>query len=313
MGEKTMDLAADASVEAILTDELARETRALAAVVPVLRHLLSSDADALVSEAILAKVRGMILDLAAQVLTARAGHDPLIRGFDLIDPSARDHLAISLMTDEALLAFCHTLAAEGMIADRLQHRSGIDPVLSPLLQELIASQDAAVASLAMSALAAQSRFVQAQRRMELPLNELPAEFFHRLIAGGQMEANDNAALVGLQAIYDEANTRLGLLARLVGAMRGGVVAAFGLDHAGLALFASALALAVRQPRGTAVLACHEGQSLRLALMLRSGGAGAVAIERNILLVQPSERLPRGVDALTAEQAAVLLGGSSMMR
>ena len=42
MGEETMDLAADHAVEAILRDELAREARALVAVVPVLRHLLGT-------------------------------------------------------------------------------------------------------------------------------------------------------------------------------------------------------------------------------------------------------------------------------
>ena len=63
MGEETMDLAADHAVEAILRDELAREARALGSVVPVLRHLLGSEARGLVSDAILARVRGMIFDL----------------------------------------------------------------------------------------------------------------------------------------------------------------------------------------------------------------------------------------------------------
>ncbi len=51
MGEATMDLAADDAVEAILRDGLAREARALTAVVPVLRHLLGSEAQGLVSDA----------------------------------------------------------------------------------------------------------------------------------------------------------------------------------------------------------------------------------------------------------------------
>ena len=73
----------------------------------------------------------------------------------------------------------------------------------------------------MSTLAAQSRFVHGQRRMELPLGELPAELFHRLIGTVQTEAQDAAALRRLQAGYDEATGRLGLLARLVAAMRRG--------------------------------------------------------------------------------------------
>lgn len=310
MGEKTMDLAADTDVEAILTDELARETRALAAVVPVLRHLLSSEAEALLSEAILARVRGMTFDLAAQLLAALVGRDPATRGHTSTDPAALDRLAATLMADEALLGFCHALAAEGLIAERLQQRHTIDPVLSPLLQELIAAEDPAVASLAMSTLAAQSRFVQGQRRMELPLGELPAELFHRLIGKVQSEAQDAAALARVQANYDEATGRIGLLARLVAAMRRGSMAALALDHAGLALFASALAITIRQKRGDAVLACHEGQGLRLALMLRAGELSPAAIERQLLLVEPSGRLPHGFGGVSSERAAVLLGDGS---
>lgn len=306
-----MDLAADADVEAILTDELAREARALASVVPVLRHLLSSDAEALVSEAILARVRGMIFDLAAQLLAALAGRDPVTRAHAPTDPATLDRLAATLMADEALLGFCHALAAEGLIAERLHQRHAIDPVLSPLLQELIASEDPAIASLAMSTLAAQSRFVQGQRRMELPLGELPAELFYRLIGRAQTEAQDTAALVRLQAGYDEAIGRLGLLARLVAAMRRGAMAALALDHAGLALFASALSITTRQQRGDAVLACHEGQGLRLALMLRAAELSPAAIERQMLLVEPSGHLPRGFGGVSSERAAVLLGGGAL--
>lgn len=301
-----MDLAADHAVEAILRDELAREARALAAVVPVLRHLLSSDADALVSDAILARVRGMIHDLAAQLLAAEEGRDPATRATGFDDPAALDQLAARLMADEALLGHCHALAAESLIAGRLQQRHGLDPVLSPLLQELIASEDVDVASLAMGALAAQSRFVQSQRRMELPLGELPAELFHALVAQAQASAPDSAALVRLQAGYDEAATRIGLLARLVAAMRRGAVAGLALDHAGLALFASTLGVAARVHREEAVLVCHERQYLRLALLLRAAGLMPSAIERQFLMVESAGRLPRGLAEMSPEHAAALV-------
>ncbi len=311
MGNETMDLAADHAVEAILRDELAREARALAAVVPVLRHLLSCDADALVSDATLARVRGMIHDLAAQLLAAEAGRDPVTRGSGFENPAALEQLASRLMPDETLLGHCHALAAESLIAGRLQQRHALDPVLSPLLQELIASEDVDVASLAMGALAAQSRFVQSQRRMELPLGELPAELFHALVAQMQASAPDSAALVRLQAGYDEAATRIGLLARLVAAMRRGAVAGLALDHAGLALFASTLGVAARIPREEAVLACHEGQGLRLALLLRAAGLMPSAIERQLLLVEPAGRLPRGLAEMSPEYAATLVKGGGL--
>jgi len=306
MGEVTMDLAADDAVEAILRDELAREARARGAVVPVLRHLLSSDADALVSDAILARVRGMIHDLAAQLLAVASGRDPATRAAGGVDAAAQDALAAALMADEALLAHCHALAAESLIAARLQQRHAVDPVLSPLLQELVASEDTEIAGLAMSALAAQSRFVQGQRRMELPLGELPPELFLKLVAQGLTLTSDAAALSRLRVAYDEATTRVGLLARLVAAMRRGALAGLALDHAGLALFASTLTgSGARVPREQAVLACHEGQGICLALLLRASGLGAAAIERQVSLVDPAASLPRGLTALSSDQAAVL--------
>jgi hypothetical protein len=302
MGEDTMELAAARDVEAILAEELARESRAMSAVVPVLRHLLASDTHALVSEAVLARVRGMLTDLAAQVLAAGAGHDPSSRYPHANDPAARDDLATTLSGHGALLSFCHALANESLLAERLQQRHGIDPVLTPLVQELIASADPAIAALAMNMLASQSRFMQSQRRMELPLGELPPELFHAVLAS---TANPGG-LRQVQNDYDEASSRLGLLARLVSAMRRGVVAALSLDHAGLALFTSALAAHTRLPRESCVIACHEGQGARLALALRSAGLGLPAMERQFLLVEPSARMPRAIAELSPERARLML-------
>lgn len=310
MGEDTMDLAADYAVEAILRDELARENRALHGVVPVLRHLLVSDSHALVSDAIVARVRGMVIDCAAQLMTAMEGRDPATRSPATADPATLDDWAEALMKDEPLLAFCHALANESLLAERFQQRHAIDPVLSPLLQELIASDVSAISALAMSTLAAQSRFIQSQRRMELPLGELPAEMFHTVVALGINRATDEIAQAGLdrlQRSYDEAASRLGLLARLVAAMRRGAMAALAIDHAGMALFVSALAVLTRQPREAGVLACHEGQGARLALSLRAAGLSLPVIERQFLLAEPAGRMPRAIPSLTAERAAALLG------
>lgn len=293
MGETTMDPADEATAEAILRDELARETRALGSVVPVLRHLLASEGQRLVSDAVLARVRGMLGDLAAQLIAAGHAGSP-------------EALAESLAADPELLAFCHALAAESHLAERLHQQRGIDPVLSPLLQELIASDTPAIAELAMNTLAAQSRFIQTQRRMQLPLAELPAELF-----GAVLKAGIGAEpLAPLQQAYDEGASRLGLLARLVAAMRRGAVAALTLDHAGPALFASALATLSGQARGSAVLACHEGQGARLALSLRAAGMTPEAIERQFLTLDPADPMPRHLALLSPERARVLLGAAA---
>jgi hypothetical protein len=289
MGDETMDPADEATAEAILRDELARETRALGSVVPVLRHLLASEGQRLVSDAVLARVRGMLGDLAAQLIAAGHAGSP-------------EALAESLAADPELLAFCHALAAESHLAERLHQQRGIDPVLSPLLQELIASDTLAIAELAMNTLAAQSRFIQTQRRMQLPLAELPAELFGAVLKAGI----DAEPLAALQHTYDEGASRLGLLARLVAAMRRGAVAALTLDHAGSALFATALAALSGQARGAAVLACHEGQSARLALMLRAAGISPEAIERQFLTLDPAAPMPRDLAALSPDRARLLL-------
>lgn len=289
MGDDTMDPADEATAEANLRDELARETRALGSVVPVLRHLLASEGQRLVSDAILARVRGMLGDLAAQLIAA--GH-----------AGPQETLAETLAADPALLAFCHALAAESHLAERLHQQRGIDPVLSPLLQELIASDIPAIAELAMNALAAQSRFIQSQRRMQLPLGELPAELFDAVLGTGL----DRAARTRLQQAYDEGASRLGLLARLVAAMRRGAVAALALDHAGSALFASALSALAGLTRAHAVLACHEGQGMRLGLALRVAGLAPEAIERQFLTLDPAAPLSRDLALLPPDRARLLL-------
>lgn len=292
MGEITMNPADEATSEAILRDELARETRALGSIVPVLRHLLASEGQRLVSDVVLARVRGMLGDLAAQLIAA--GH--------VGSPEA---LAEALAADSELLAFCHTLAAESQLCERLHQQRGIDPVLSPLLQELIASDIPATAELAMNTLAAQSRFIQSQGRMQLPLAELPAELFAAVLGAG----GDPEACAALQQSYDEGASRLGLLARLVATMRRGAVAALALDHAGPALFASALEALARQTRAKAVLACHEGQGVRLALALRAAGLTSEAIEQQFLALHPSAPMPRDLAALSPERARLLLGAA----
>lgn len=304
MGDETMDLAEGAAREAILRQELARENRALDSVVPVLRHLLASEGHRLVTDAILARVRGMLSDLAGQLLAAAAGRDPALRATGSADLAERDALAETLAGDAALLVHCHALAAESQLAERLHQNHGVDPVLSPLLQELIASDQPVMAELAMNVLAAQSRFIQSQRRMELPLGELPAELFHALTAAHGPGGN---AVRQLHAGYDEAASRLGLLARLVSALRRGAIAALSLDHAGPALFTSALAALAREPREQAVLACQEGQGARLALALRSADLSPEAIARQFALIDPAAGVPRELAALSPDRARLLLG------
>src|SRR5690606_2970551 len=120
------------------------------------------------------------------------------------------------------------------------------------------------------ALAAQARFMQSVRRMELAVTELPGDLFHaalinlRSIGHGETEA-------GFRAKFDESRTRIGLLAQLVTGMGAGSIAALSVHHAGVAIFLSAVAMGSGQARDLAVLATNERQASRLVLALRAAG------------------------------------------
>ncbi len=311
MNELAMDRIGTPSVEAILRDELARGNRALGGVAPVISHMLESSGHALVSDAIVARLRGMLAHLARQLLSAGLS----VPQRDSLDDQSVDSVADKLAGDTAVLNHLYAAAMEGHLTERLEQRSSVDPVLSPLLQELIASDQPAIAELAMNTLAAQSRFTQSQRRMELPLGELPSELFLNVLRRFRDTASHTDAAAFSQSIttlkvnYDEGAGRLGLLTRLVSSMRGGAVAALELDHAGLALFTTGIAVLTRQPRNLAILACHERQAARLALSLRAGGLSADAIERQFLLIEPSEMLPDGIADMPSERARELLAVS----
>ncbi|MEL7188514.1 MAG: hypothetical protein AAGK17_03090 [Pseudomonadota bacterium] len=301
-------------VEAMLRAELARGDRALGGVAPVLTHMLASAGHALVNEDVVARLRGMLSDCARQLIAAGQ------MGPKRSEPDRQsvDNLSDYLAENGPVLSHLYALAMEGHLTQRLEHRSSIDPVLSPLLQELIASEQSEIAELAMTALAAQARFVQSQRRMTLSITDLPAQLFHMVLESWESWArtavlengvSSQASTVKLREEYDEASTRLGLFTRLTGSMRKGVIAGLELEHAGFALFVTSLASLTRQPRDLAILACHERQAARLALGLRAAGLEAATIERQFLLLEPSERLPSNMGEISPGQAAYLLAQS----
>jgi hypothetical protein len=237
----------------------------------------------------------------------------------------RDHsrAAIEALKDgfvahPGFLAHVHALAMEWQLTERLHARLALDPVLSPLLQALIASSEAPVAANAVALLAAQARFAQAQRRMQLPLGELPGDLLHAALLGLRSQAAEgeeaqlNAAEAerAIRSSYDESRSRLGLIARIVAGMGGAAGAALSVTHAGAAIFASALALASGQDRDMAVLATNEGQVARLALALRASGLKPEAVEEQFLALHPDVALPEDFELLGPDRAAALLAHSA---
>ncbi len=307
------------SIESEMRDELVHADAMVGTIAPILRHLLANSEHSLFSDEILASMRGMLADVARQLLDARSGEG------EGAAPGQHSSVEIQALIDgfavqQGFLAHAHGLALEWQLTQRLQARLSLDPVLSPLLQALIASTEPPVAASAMALLAAQARFAQNQRRMHLPLGELPGDLLHAALVALRGTAGDDpevaariaAAEQRIRDSYNESRTRLGLISRLVLGMGGGAMAALSVTHAGVAIFLSALALGSGQDRDLATLATNESQVARLALALAAAGLKPQAIEEQFAAIHPEVTLPEGFEQLGADRAAALLARSVAM-
>ena len=302
------------AVEAILREELAQGDLMLSTATPILRHLLVNEDQALFSDEVVARVRGMATDLARQLLHATAEAARIADRAEFL-AECEENLTVGLFEEPAFLAHVHALTLEAKLALQLQARCNIDPVLSPLLQELVAARDDVLAGTAMAVLAAQARFIQNHRRMALPLGELPGDLFHKALlvlrshAGGREDAVAGAEQT-LRESYDESHGRLGLLARLVMRMGKTAPRALNVDNAGVGIFTTALAMASGQERDLAVLSFSDRQFARLALALRAAGLKQPVVEEQFLYLHPEIELPEGFDKLSADRAALVLASST---
>lgn len=284
--------------EARLQAELALGGRDLGAIGPVLRHLVARPDSSLFGEEIVARTRGMV-ELLALRLLRMAGQ----RAVDTHLPG----LVGRLCDHERLLVHVHALALEGQVTAALGSR-GIDSTLPPLLQARMAGGAAESAALAMAVLAAQTRFVRSQQRMELDFAELPGDLLHDVlrIVADTTRAEGVAAVRAVQTGYDERKSRLALLAQ-VGLGLGDAFLA-GLDpvQAGFALFATALSLVTGEDRDRVVVATARGHEARLGLMLAMAGLAPAAREATLLCLHPDAAPAGGWLVIDGHRAAELL-------
>lgn len=300
-------------IEQVLRERLVCGDMVMAATPPILRHLLANRDQSQFSDEVIARVRGMTTHVARQLLFARAQAHGAANLAAFAEP-LQDELAAMLIEDSAFLAHAHGLTLEAQLAGQLQRRSNFDSVLSPLLQELTAAADEQLAGLAMRVIAVQARFMQAYRRMELPLAELPADTFHTAVMLMCRQAGDDPVVAQAEVVlrnqYDESESRIGLLSRVVLTMGRKTPRALAVDHAGLAIFTSALALAAGQDRKRTILTFGENQLTRLALCLRAAGLRQDAVKEQFLYLHPEAILPAGFDRVTMERAAAILAETS---
>ncbi|MGB3798029.1 MAG: hypothetical protein WA957_17225 [Alteraurantiacibacter sp.] len=296
------------AVEDMLRDELAQGDVVLSTATPILRHLLANDDHALFNDEVIATIRGMMVHLGRQMLFKLAEELKTDDRSEFVS-QYQDALATALLQDTAFLGHAHALAVEAQLTERLQSRSGVDPVLTPLLQELTASTTQAAD--AMRVVASQARFMQHQRRMELPLDELPAELFHGATKALKNNLPDYATETKsvcdrLRADYREGERRVGQMTKLVLTLGSDGNRALSIANAGLSFFATALHMVAAQDRDLVVLSLGENQCARLALSLRAAGLDQGEVEEQFIYLHPETTLPDGFDALQADQAAQLL-------
>ena len=310
MGIQATPPETDRSIEEALRLELALGDRAIATTRPVLRHLLAGDNHALLGDDVVARTRGLITDCAQALLLKQAG----VAGAKAADQYAQPRLAPlaqALLADSNLVAHAHAQVFEAALAERLRVRSGIDPVLAPVLRDAMIAGDEVLARDAMAALTAQARFIQRQKRTSLVPDELPADLLHRALlllessaTGEQDTAAAKATAAQVREGFDEGAARAGHIARFLTAL--GSTDALAVEKAGLAIFASALAIATGQERDTVVLSFADGQFARLALTLRAAGLDHAAMHEQFLYLHPDIALPGAIGALDTGRARHLL-------
>jgi hypothetical protein len=294
-------------IEATLRDELACGHAVAQTITPILKHLLGNGSNSVFTDDVIASTRGMASDVSRQLLDALAR----ARGEQIVpdqNGGAIHSLTALLVENPAFLSHIHALALEWQLTQRLQTRLALDPVLPPLLQNLMATSDPSVASLAMHVLAAQVRFCQAQRRMKLPLNELPADLLHSvvLVLRQTEDAGATAAEAQLRQQFDESKNRNTLISRLIVSLGGNASTSLVVSNAGVAMFINALAMASGQGRDTIALATNDSQIAGLALALRASGMRSQDVEAQFFSIHPEIALPPGFDQLSPDRAAAIL-------
>jgi len=267
---------------------------------PALLHMLAAQDRSLVSEAVVAHVGGMLADLALQLADASGGAS---------NRAVFEGVFGRLVKHDALRAHCQALALEWRLSVQLEADIALDPVLSSLVQALVGHADPGVGAIAMAALAAQARFAQAQRRMQLPLGELPAELFHaavveaRLAMPGRGPEEGARAEARLRETFDEGAGRLALLARLVGAAETIPAPMPAIEEAGVALWLTTLSARSGEDRDRTACAAADPLLGRLLLTLRAAGVSPAEAERQALRVQPDAALPSGLQDIGTREAA----------
>ena len=277
-----------AAIEKALSDEVDQGELVAASVAPIMQHLLARHGDGLFSEETVARVGGMIDAIATELL---AGDEAGSTDNDTIEAMAH-----RLAADEILLRYCHVRACEWQLAQALQRRGVVDPVLSPLLQSARASHDSVVANSAERVLTLQTRFDRLGAKMQHSVADLPEAVFGRSDAvASPSQSSPNTALPRASAL-DEF-----VAEHLLDAPE-----ALAIEQAGLAIFLTSLETRSGSPRDAIVLCIIARHSLQFAMMLRAAGLERTAIQQQMARFGLGETCLEQLDNISPAQAKATL-------
>lgn len=286
----TFDQNAGAGSEAAMRELLAQGEQTRRSLPQQLRHRIGFADPSLFDDELIARTRGLLVHLTAQITGGR----PV--GSGTADHlKARDAILRALFDHPAMLAHCHALALEYRLTRRFGEQADIDPVLPPILQEMIASPNEATSRLAAAVLAAQTRFLNNMERMQLPLRQLPGELLHDVFAIGRQWLGEpiiaDAVEQAVRTSYDEGATRVALLGRLVNTAEYPQARGWQLQESGAPLFLASLALGAGLSLHEAALLTTESQIVRFALTMRALRYNPGAINRNLYILHDEVALP----------------------
>lgn len=307
----TFDQDAHAGSEATLRELLAVGEQTRRSLPQQLRHRIGFADPSLFDDELIARTRGLLVHLTAQICGGRPSGSGSAEHL-----SARDAILRALFDHPAMLSHCHALALEYRLTRRLAEQAEVDPLLPPILQEMIASPNEKTSRLAAAVLAAQTRFLSNMERMQLPLRQLPGELLHDVFAIGRQWLGQpiiaDAVEQAVRTSYDEGATRVALLGRLVDMTEFPNAWGWQLGEAGVALFLAKLAVAAGSNLHEAALLTTQSQIARLALTLRALRCNPGAINRNLYTLHDEVALPL-IAGMEPDAASAMLVGSEHER
>lgn len=291
----------------------------------LLRPLALGQADGSLGDGVVAHVRGLLEDVARQLVEALAG--AAHAGGTCMEGGAQAAFVALLASNGTFLGGLHALALEWRLTSRLEERQGIDSVLTPILLAALAtegegSEDDTPLALARGLAGAQFRFCLDSRRMRLPLGELPPDLFRIALAALHLHASglpaadrDDAhsrAIIAERSLrlrFDAERARLALLRRFAGEGAGPAHQnpdQLDLTQAGAALFLTALARTTGLARAQALSLLAPARIGELVLVLRAAGLPAAQAGGCVQALHPDALVPGALLAITPQDAAQML-------